>query len=367
MTTAVPLGPQHLERLLARALQSDRLEGVMHAPASHLPHRLHRVDPGCVDHVRRSELPGEVELRAHGIDGDDASGARQRGAVDGCEPHPAESDDRHRAADLDLRGVVHRSDASGHPAADERSTVERHVLAHLHDRVLVHQHVLGERREVVELVDLLAVLAEPRRLAGAAPDVLRALAVDEMPGHAGFAVAAEDGEAGDHVVPRTHVADLIADRLHHPRRLVPEHGREVGGVEPFDMVEVATAHANGGNPDQHFVADRIGDVHILDPQGLPHSPQYGCLHQHPPCVVPCRTGSGARRGLVSIPPARRDALVRPVSGRPACEFGTAKFVAARWSSDPRSLAFAGRSFGAMTRPVVLSIVRHCRERGYLST
>ena len=118
------------------------------------------------------------------------------------------------------------------------------------------------------------------------------------------------------MVPRAHVADLIANRLHHSRRLVPEHGREVGGVEPFDVVEVAAAHADGGDPDQHLVADRIGDIHVLDPQGLPRSPQHGCLHQHAPCVVPCRAGPGPRRGLVSIQPVRQRRLVRPVTVDP---------------------------------------------------
>ena len=149
--------------------------------------------------------------------------------LDGGEPHPAEADDRHRAADLDLRGVVHRPDPGGHPAADERGAVERHVVAHLHDRVLVHQHVLGERREVIELVDLLAVLAEPRRIAGSARDVLRALAVDEMPGHAGFAVAAEDRQQEITWSPGAHVPDLIPTASTTPADSCPStDGKSVG-------------------------------------------------------------------------------------------------------------------------------------------
>ena len=53
-------------------------------------------------------------------------------------------------------------DPGGYPAAVERGAVERHVLAHFHDRVLVHQYVLGERRQVVELGELLAVPTGPR-------------------------------------------------------------------------------------------------------------------------------------------------------------------------------------------------------------
>ena len=59
------------------------------------------------------------------------------------------------------------ADPGGYPAAVQRNVVEQHAIAHLHDRVLAHQHVLGERRKVVELEELVAVLTEPRLTASA--------------------------------------------------------------------------------------------------------------------------------------------------------------------------------------------------------
>ena len=244
-------------------LEADGLEGVVHSPARHVPYRFDGIFPGSVDDVGRPEFPGEIELGAHGVDGDDAPRARYRGAVDGGESDAAEADHRHRAADLDLGGVVHRADPGGHAATDERSPVERHVLANLHDGVLMHEHVLGKRGEVVELVHQLAVLAEARRLAGGAVHVLGALAVDEMPGDAGFAVTAEDRETGDDMVPRADVPDLVADRLHHSCRLVPEDAGKVSGVESLDNVQIAVTHAGSGDPHQHFVPHRVWPRRLL--------------------------------------------------------------------------------------------------------
>ena len=62
-----------------------------------------------------------------------------------------------------LRRVDHRAVAGDDAAADQRREFERHVLADFHDGVLVHQHLLGEGREVEELVELLR-RAQDRRL-----------------------------------------------------------------------------------------------------------------------------------------------------------------------------------------------------------
>ena len=44
--------------------------------------------------IRRPELAGQIELRRHAINGDDAARAGQRGAHDGRQPDAAEPDDR---------------------------------------------------------------------------------------------------------------------------------------------------------------------------------------------------------------------------------------------------------------------------------
>jgi len=59
------------------------------------------------------------------------------------------------------------ADPGGCPAAVQRSVVEQHAIAHLHDRLFVRQHVLDERRKVVELEELVAVLSGLRLTASA--------------------------------------------------------------------------------------------------------------------------------------------------------------------------------------------------------
>ena len=56
---------------------------------------------------------------------------------------------------VNLGGVHHRAVAGDDAAADQRREIERHVLADFDDGVLVHQHLLGEGRQVEELVELL--------------------------------------------------------------------------------------------------------------------------------------------------------------------------------------------------------------------
>ena len=65
------------------------------------------------------------------------------------------------------RGVDHRADTGRDAAADERGLVERHVGPDLHEHVLVHEQLLGEARQVDELVAPACVAAsQPRRAAG---------------------------------------------------------------------------------------------------------------------------------------------------------------------------------------------------------
>ena len=86
------------------------------------------------------------------------------------------------------------------------------------------------------------------------------------------------------------------------------------GIEPDnDDTDTTATMSIDGLFYLSVVIDRIGDIHILDPEWLPRSAQDGCLHRHVPCVAPCRAGAGTGRGLVSIPPIRGCALVRPVS------------------------------------------------------
>ena len=97
----------------------------------------------------------------------------------------------------------------------------------LHHRMLVHQHVLGERRQVERLVQHLAFPGQPPRRAGQQLH-LGVLAEIGMAGHALRALAAEHRQAGDDVIAGLHVGDVLADRLDHAGGFVAEHARAWG-------------------------------------------------------------------------------------------------------------------------------------------
>ena len=215
-------GAQHAERLLGGLLQADGLEGVVHAAAGELAHLADRVALRRVDGVGGAELAGQLELRLEHVDGDDLAGAGDGGALDAVEADAAAPDHGDGGAGLDLGGVEHRADAGGDAAADQRGPVERHVLADLHEAVLVDEHLLGERAHVEQRVGLLAGVGEPRLGARRPPHGVLALAQRQVAGEAGLAVAAEHRQAGDHVVAGLHVGDLVADRLDDRR---PTRGR----------------------------------------------------------------------------------------------------------------------------------------------
>ena len=126
-----------------------------------------------------------------------------------------------RARRARARVLKTRAEPGRDAAADQRHAVERHVAADAHERVLVHEHALGEGAQVHELRDRLAVLREARRLVGTAHRRL-ALAEVRAAGDAVLARAAEGREAADHVVAGRDVAHLARRR---PRRRPPARGR----------------------------------------------------------------------------------------------------------------------------------------------
>ena len=184
-------------------------------------------------------------------------------AQGGCSDNAVE-----RADELRLQYRQYwRARRSSPNTSDQRRQVERHVGRHLHQCMLVHQHLLGERRQVQVLVQVLAFPAQaPGRARGHLH--LGRLADRHVPGQAELAVAAEHRQAGDHVVARLHVGDVAADGLDDARGLVAEHGRR--GPRPLALheVEVAVAQARRGGADQDFARTRVVDLDVLDGQRL---------------------------------------------------------------------------------------------------
>ena len=128
---------------------------MMHAAVGEFAHLLHHVALRGIDDVGGAELGGELQLRRIGVDRDDAAGAGDLRTVDRRHADAAAADHRDGLAGLNLGRVHDRAVAGDDAAADQRREIERHVLADFDDGVFVHQHLLGERREIEELVQLL--------------------------------------------------------------------------------------------------------------------------------------------------------------------------------------------------------------------
>jgi hypothetical protein len=272
--------PERVEALLGRQLQPDRLERVVDAATGHRADGLHRIVRLRVHRVGGAELARRGELRVHRVDGDDHARAADARALDGGEPDAARTEDGNRRARLDPRGVEHGADAGGDAAADEGGAVQRHLHVDLHERVLVHQHLLGVRGEVGELVHGLAVPGELRRLRLGTDGAC--LAEKRLAGEAVLALAAEHRQAGDHVIARRELRDLGADRLDDAGCLVPEDGRRRERVEAVDEVQVAVANARGHRPHADFPAARRVDVDGLDGERLVGSVKDGSVHGNLP-------------------------------------------------------------------------------------
>jgi len=165
-----------------------------------------------------------------------------------------------------------------------RLEVERHVGPHLHERVLVDDHLLGKRRQVEELVEVLALPGQPLGDAGRHLH-LGCLADREVAAQAELAVAAEHRQARDDVVAGLDVGDVLADRLDDAGRLVPQHHRHRRRVGALDEVQVAVAEARGGGPDQDLAPLRLGDRDVLDRHRLARSVQDGGLHRISPRAI----------------------------------------------------------------------------------
>src|SRR5215831_7495700 len=86
-----------------------------------------------IDEVRRPELARELLTGGIQIDADDHVGAHHSRALHDVESYTSQAKDHDVGASLDFGGVDHRTDASGHAAADVTDLLERCVLADFRD------------------------------------------------------------------------------------------------------------------------------------------------------------------------------------------------------------------------------------------
>ena len=237
------------------------------------------------------------ELRFELIDGDDHARAGDSRALDRREADAAASENRDGRSGLDARGVEHGAHPGRDAASDERGAVQRHVVADLHQRVFMHQHLLGVRRKVGKLAHRLALERQPglfalaplrRRAVGAAVGMAR---------HAIVAVAAENRETGDDVVAGLHIVDGLAHFLDDSGGFMAQYGGGGKGVVAVDKVQVAVANTARDGAHQDFAIQRLVDLDVFDNQRLLGTIEYGGLHRRSPpqkfCGEPLPRGTAA--------------------------------------------------------------------------
>ena len=114
-----------------------------------------------------------------------------------------------------------------------------------------------------------------------------------MAGQAVFAVAAEDREAGDHVVAGLHVAHLGAHRLDDPGALVAHHDRRGDGVLALHEVQVAVAEPGGGRANEDLIGAGGVDGDLLEGQLSGDGMEDGSAHGQ--SFAHCNTASSLPR------------------------------------------------------------------------
>ncbi len=202
---------------------------MVHAATGKLAHGFHRIHVSRIDHIGCAELLGKLQLAGHPVDGNDAARAGNCRTVDGGQADAAAADHRHGLARAHAGSVDDRAHAGGHRAADQRGTVQRHVAADGHQRVLVDQHLLGKGGEVQELVHGRALGQQARLLALAALGV-GLHAQRQVACQAVLAMAAIGRQAGDHMIAGLDRAHFGTHLLDHAGRLMPKHHRHREGI-----------------------------------------------------------------------------------------------------------------------------------------
>src|SRR5205085_7750307 len=191
----------------------------------------------------------------------------QPATCDRAQADHARTEDDARGSRLDLRGVDRGAEPRRQPACEETRAVEWSIVAHLGERDLGHDGVLGERGSSHEMADRLAVARQPGRAVGQVALVLlvadreaeiraRVAAVD--------ALAALGREERDDVVAGREGRDAVADAFDDACALVAEHRRRVtGGIRAGSGVQVGVADAARDEPDEHFAGVRLREIELL--------------------------------------------------------------------------------------------------------
>jgi hypothetical protein len=189
-------------------------------------------------------------------------------------------------------------------AADQRHVIERHVGPDAHERVLVHEHALGEGAQMHELHDRRAVLRETRRLTGTAHRRLRRRRGSGVR-RCSTRTCRRTPTAADDVIAGCDVAHLGADRLDDARGLVAEHRRGRVRERTFEGRADRCGRRRWRRSARAPLAARALDVDVLRSRAADRPP----ASRQPFIVPPC-----SRRAATTRARAGRSSASSAASG-----------------------------------------------------
>ena len=277
--------------------------------------------------MRRAKHFGQLAFFRQRVDRDDLACTGDLGGIDRRQSHAAAADHCDGFARHDRTGVEDRPSAGGHRAADHCRAVERHVLVDRDAGMFVDQHLVGKGRQVEHLRHGFAAIACDARRSGLRAAGIAAEAQSHPAGHAEFAVTAEGGQAGDHVIARLHGLHFAADGAHHARRLVARDGRQRVRIGAVDEVQVRVAQAAGLGVDQHLVRGGIGQLDLTDGEAADLFEDCRLRHQR---VAPMSPELRLSLPALGALPSRSALALGPSSGR--CLANSIRAIERAWTS-----------------------------------
>ncbi|EHP43045.1 hypothetical protein OR16_10758 [Cupriavidus basilensis OR16] len=66
------------------------------------------------------------------------------------------------------------------------------------------------------------------------------------------------------MVARTQSGNVRANRLHHARYFMPQHGWERQGISALHHMQIAMTQAHGGSAHQHLMRGRLPDGNVMN-------------------------------------------------------------------------------------------------------
>ena len=238
--------------------------------------------------ARRHLDPARIDIDAH-----DLIRPRQPQPLQHVEADAAQTKDNRPAADLDLGGVDHGTNARGDTTADVADLVEGRILAHLGQRNLGQDRMIGKGRAAHVMQDRCAI--QHREPAGAIGHEALPLGRADLLAEVGFRVEAVFALAAlgrverNDVIARLQAGHTRAHLEHDTRALMPQNRRKRPlGIRPGQREIIRVAQARRLDLNQNLARLRTLEVHLHDLHRLAslNSNRRSCAHSVCPPMHP---------------------------------------------------------------------------------